>query len=131
MGYVNREATSLYILGQDPASSSQIANRVAHSSSSRVLLCNMADEDFDPKGKGHLLALHILEKGFQTGSLIGGFFVVPFLTYKLGARNSQIVPRLANGLAISAITGTLLAGKYCSNVLRLERQWLRSGVNSS
>jgi hypothetical protein len=78
----------------------------------------MATEDFDAKGKDYLLALHILEKGFQTGSLVGGLFVVPVLTYKFGVKNPTIVPRLANGLAISAVCGTVLAGLLCVPRLR-------------
>ena len=71
----------------------------------------MASESFDPKGKGHLLALHILEKGFQAGSIIGGVIICPILAYRFGVRDPNIFIRLANGMAVSALTGTAVAGE--------------------
>ena len=72
----------------------------------------MSHEDFDPKGKGHLLALHILEKGFQAGSLIGGVIVCPIAAYRLGVRDPNLLKKLVNAMAVSALAGTALAGTY-------------------
>ncbi len=74
----------------------------------------MGSEEFDPKGKGHLLALHILEKGFQAGSIIGGIIVCPIVAYRLGLRDPNLLTRLANGMVVSALTGTALAGTLAS-----------------
>jgi hypothetical protein len=79
----------------------------------------MASEDFDPKGKGHLLALHILEKGFQAGSIIGGVIVCPILAYRFGIRDPNILIRLAKGMAVSALTGTALAGEHACSIRHL------------
>lgn len=72
----------------------------------------MASDDFDPKSKGYLLALHILEKGFQAGSIIGGIIVCPIIAYRLGIKDPNLLERLANGMAVSALTGTALAGGW-------------------
>ena len=77
----------------------------------------MASEEFDPKGKGHLLALHILEKGFQAGSITGGIIVCPIIAYRLGLRDPKLLTRLANGMVVSALTGTALAGELASGHL--------------
>ena len=53
-------------------------------------------EDFDPKGKGYLLGTHILDKGFQAGSLVGALIVVPLTAYRL---TFCVVP---SGLAVQA-----------------------------
>lgn len=83
------------------------------------LRCTMASESFDPKGKGHLLALHILEKGFQAGSIIGGVIICPILAYRFGVRDPNIFIRLANGMAVSALTGTALAGEHARSIRHL------------
>lgn len=70
----------------------------------------MSSEDFDPRGKGDLLALHILEKGFQAGSIIGGVIVCPSVAYRLGFRDFNLVKKLVNAMAVSALAGTALAG---------------------
>ena len=69
-----------------------------------------SEEDFDPAGKGHLLALHILLKGFEVGALIGTFFVLPVMAFTLRSRPRDLVQRLPNAFAISAVSGIALAG---------------------
>ena len=68
-------------------------------------------EEFDPVGKGHLLALHIMLKGFEAGALIGVCLVAPIMAWRLRRRPSyELAARLPNALAVSAVTGTALAG---------------------
>ena len=68
------------------------------------------DADFDPTGKGHLLALHILLKGFQAGALFGTLIVTPIMAWKLRSRPRELVQKLPNAYAVSALTGIALAG---------------------
>ena len=68
-------------------------------------------EEFDPVGKGHLLALHIMLKGFEAGALYGVCLLAPIMAWRLRHRPSyELAARLPNALAVSAVTGTALAG---------------------
>ena len=59
-------------------------------------------EDFDPKGKGYLLGTHILDKGFQAGSLVGALIVVPLTAYRLSRSGKGDILRVPSGLAVQA-----------------------------
>ena len=74
------------------------------------------EKEFDPTGKGHLLALHILLKGFQAGALIGTLVVTPIMAYRLRSRPREIIQNLPNAFAISALSGIALAGGACAAV---------------
>ena len=68
-------------------------------------------EDFDPKGKGYLLGTHILEKGFQAGSLVGVLIVGPLAAYRLSRHGGgDIVRKVVKACGTSAVVGTALAG---------------------
>ena len=68
-------------------------------------------DDFDPKGKGYLLGTHILEKGFQAGSLIGVLVVGPLAAYRAARRGEgDVVRRAVKACGTSAVVGTVLAG---------------------
>ncbi len=68
-------------------------------------------EDFDPKGKGYLLGTHILDKGFQAGSLVGALIVVPLTAYRLSRSGKGDILRGAiRPCGTSAVVGTVLAG---------------------
>ena len=83
----------------------------------------VAEADFDATGKGHLLALHILLKGFQAGGLIGTLVVTPIMAWRLRSRPQEIVQKLPNAYAISALTGIALAGESITHNLRIHA-WL-------
>ena len=68
-------------------------------------------EDFDPKGKGYLLGTHILDKGFQAGSLVGILIVGPLTAYRMYRRaEGDIFGRATKACGTSAVVGTALAG---------------------
>lgn len=78
-------------------------------------------EDFDPSKdstlrNGTRLFTHVLQKGFQLGSLVGVAFVAPSVAamhkYKGGdTASKQLVPKLIRSQAIAALAGVALAGK--------------------
>lgn len=68
-------------------------------------------DGFDPKGKGYLLGTHILEKGFQAGSLIGVLVVGPLAAYRAARRGEgDVVRRAVKACGTSAVVGSVLAG---------------------
>ena len=73
------------------------------------------EEDFDPAGKGNLLALHIMLKGFEAGALFGVCIVAPFMAWRLRNRPGELAARLPNAFATSAVTGTALAGGHAGS----------------
>lgn len=81
------------------------------------------ENDIDPKGKGYLLLLHILDKGFQAGSLIGALLVGPSVSYRLGRRGEyDLFRRYIRVCGTSALVGTALAG---TAERRADRMWKR------
>lgn len=68
-------------------------------------------EEFDPKAKGYLLGTHILDKGFQAGSLVGALVVGPIATYRLAHRGeANTFRRTLKACGTSAVVGMALAG---------------------
>ena len=68
-------------------------------------------EDFDPKGKGYLLGTHILDKGFQAGSLVGVLVVGPLTAFRLNRRGDfDVFRKTVRACGTSAAVGTVLAG---------------------
>ena len=71
-------------------------------------------EDFDPKGKGYLLGTHILDKGFQAGSLVGLLAVCPLTAFRSTRRGDlDVFRRAVKACGTSAAVGTVLAGTAC------------------
>ncbi|KAL0031884.1 hypothetical protein WJX79_003250 [Trebouxia sp. C0005] len=69
------------------------------------------EQDFDPtKDATVKLLRHITEKGFQLGSCIGSFIVVPVIAYRGRASNCPTVPKMLRGLSRSAVYTTIAAG---------------------
>jgi hypothetical protein len=68
------------------------------------------EKEFDPTGRGPLLALHILLKGFQMGALFGTLVVTPIMAIRLRRNPRDFVQKLPNAFAISALSGIALAG---------------------
>ncbi len=67
-------------------------------------------DDFDPKGKGALLATHILQKGFQAGSLVGAI-IGPLVAYRLTRKGEpHVVRKVVKACGTSAVVGSALAG---------------------
>ena len=49
---------------------------------------------FDPVGKAHLLALHIMLKGFEAGALFGVCIVAPIMAWRLRSRPRELAVKL-------------------------------------
>lgn len=64
------------------------------------------EDDFDPMPYAHAqMASHILQKGFQSGSLVGSVVVGPILAYRAGQR-----PLVVSTAGRSALVGVFLSG---------------------
>lgn len=65
------------------------------------------EDDFDPLPNAHVLMWsHILQKGFQAGSLIGTAAVGPVLAYRAGKWTTVV-----STAGPAALVGVALAGK--------------------
>ena len=58
---------------------------------------------------GHVLAVHVLHRGWDAGSIIGAALVCPIVAYRLRTGKGYVQP-LLKSLGISACAGTALAG---------------------
>eukprot|EP00877_Chromochloris_zofingiensis_P012775 jgi/Chrzof1/7751/Cz02g35130.t1 len=73
----------------------------------------MAEDNFDPSQSAALrLYSHILQKGFQAGSIIGVGIVAPILAYRQGSLDLALLTRAAGrgalwGTAATAVLGAL------------------------
>lgn len=70
----------------------------------------MAEDNFDPSQSAALrLYSHILQKGFQAGSIIGVGIVAPILAYRQGSLDLALLTRAAGRGALwgTAATGQL------------------------
>lgn len=87
------------------------------------------ENDFDPYQNAHLLMWsHILQKGFQAGSLIGSVAVGPILGYRSGKWSTVV-----NTAGRSALVSVILSGMHHTllgvlPVVRFPVQRLYSGV---
>lgn len=73
-----------------------------------------SERDFSPKGKGYMLGSHILQKGFQGGSLVALLAIAPLVAYKVRHDASlsrlDVLSRMLKACGTSALVGTALAG---------------------
>ena len=73
-----------------------------------------SEHDFNPKGKGYMLGSHILQKGFQGGSLVGLLAVAPLVAYRIRRdaylSRLDVLNRVLKACGTSALVGTALAG---------------------
>ena len=75
-------------------------------STSCILATPMEDDDFDPNQNTHILMWsHILQKGFQGGSLVGSLAIGPALAYRAGQW-----PVVLSTAGSTALVGVLLSG---------------------
>ncbi len=69
------------------------------------------NEDFDPAQNATASLLrHITEKGFQAGSCIGTFVVVPLTAYRGRRSGLPVLPKLLSGLSKSAVITSAVTG---------------------
>jgi hypothetical protein len=72
------------------------------------------EREFNPKGKGYLLGSHILQKGFQGGSLVALLAVAPLVVYRstrdASLSRMDVLTRVLRACGSSALVGTALAG---------------------
>lgn len=97
----------------------------------------MATDEFDPSKDSTLvnglrLWRHIVEKGFQFGSVIGLAIVVPIVAYKQkkqGVTLQAAAPKLARAQVIAAASGLALSSKSgCALLCRLSYVAFRKGI---
>jgi hypothetical protein len=68
-----------------------------------------ADDEFDPSKNAFThLTSHVLQKGFQAGSVIGVAVVAPIMCYRAKSASMATVYKAA---AYSSCVGTLVSGK--------------------
>jgi hypothetical protein len=75
-----------------------------------------AEEVFDPTKDSTAvnalrLASHVLQKGFQAGSLVGLAIVVPIVAFRKRGSGIPLLPQLAKAQAMSAVVGSGVGGK--------------------
>lgn len=89
-----------------------------------------AEDSWAPKYPAVHLFSHVLQKGFQAGSVIGVVAVVPaVLLLKRGATEVPPLLRAANTLGYSAAAGTALSGAMCTaKFVNMDREGLEDRV---